>query len=64
MKVNEPYIYFEIFHLDKENSKYEIELAFNGKFRLLRIEPPCNDRNIVAVGDEIGELVQWAIENE
>lgn len=62
--MNEPYIYFEIFHLDKENSKYEIEVAFNGKFSLVKIEPPCNDRAIVAVGDEIGELVQWAIENE
>lgn len=48
----------------EELKKFEIETTENGSFVLLEIEPPCNDRTLLAQGDSISELVQWAIENE
>lgn len=47
----------------EELKKFEIETTENGSFVLLEIEPPCNDRRLLAQGDSIAELVDWALNN-
>ena len=47
----------------EELKKFEIETTENGTFVLLEIEPPCNDRRLLAQGDSIAELVDWALNN-
>lgn len=47
----------------EELKKFEIENTENGSFVLLEIEPPCNDRRLLAQGDSIAELVDWALNN-
>lgn len=47
----------------EELKKFEIEKTENGIFVLLEIEPPCNDRRLLAQGDSIAELVDWALNN-
>lgn len=54
-------MYFEIFQgIAKENRKFEIS-EFKDGFILEEIEPPCNDRRLLAIGDSIAELVEWTL---
>lgn len=47
----------------EELKKFEIETTENGNFVLLEIEPPCNDRRLLAQSESIAELVDWALNN-
>lgn len=56
--------YFEFRYSSFEQlKKFEIELTENGTFVLSEIEPPCADRRLLARGDSIAELVDWALNN-
>lgn len=43
--------------------KFEIEAGWNGTYILSEIEPPCDDRRLLAQGDSVAELVDWALNN-
>ena len=57
------FFYFEF----RDNSYEELkkcEIILNsdtGKYYLVEIEPPCNDRRLLAMGDSVSELVNWAL---
>lgn len=54
----------EYYDNSAEPRKFEIEETWNGAFALLEIESPCNDRRLLAQGDSVAELVDWALKNE
>ena len=55
-------MYFEIYQgEDKENRKFEISQHKEGVFLLEEIEPPCNDRRPLALGDSVSELVDFCL---
>lgn len=54
----------EYYDKSAESRKFEIERTENGTFVLLEIESPCNDRRLLAQGDSVTELVDWALKNE
>ena len=57
------YLYFEFRDNSYEPKKrFEIE-SYEGIFILNEIEQPCDDRRLLAQGDSISELVEWAINN-
>ena len=48
----------------EELKKFEITInTNNGRLLLEAIEPPCNDRRVIATGDTVAELVEWALIN-
>ena len=48
----------------EELKKFEIiSNPDNGRLILEAIEPPCNDRTVIATGDTVAELVEWALIN-
>ncbi|MBP5379123.1 MAG: hypothetical protein J6Y64_06250 [Ruminococcus sp.] len=48
----------------EELKKFEITTnTNNGRLLLEAIEPPCNDRRVIATGDTVAELVEWALIN-
>lgn len=56
--------YFEF--RDNQNEipkRFEIE-QLSDIFYLVEIEQPCDDRRLLASGDSITELVDWALKNE
>ena len=54
----------EYYDNSAEPRKFEIEAIENGTtLVLLEIEPPCNDRRLLAQGDSVAELVEWALNN-
>lgn len=56
--------YFEFCdNLCEDLKKFEIETTENGSFELIEIEPPCNDRRLLARGDSIAQLVDWTLNN-
>lgn len=53
-----------LFDVIEDNFKKRFEIYSNeGYFYLDEIEWPCNDRRLLARGDSVGELVEWAITN-
>lgn len=56
--------YFEFRHNDEELKKFEITTNINNDRLILEaIEPPCNDRQVIATGDTVAELVEWVLQN-
>ena len=56
--------YFEYRDSCEELKKFEITTnPDNGRLLLEAIEPPCNDRKLLATGDTVAELVEWTLQN-
>ena len=55
--------YFEYRDNFGELKRFEITTTRNGWLILESIEKPCNDRQIVAIGDTVAELVDWTLQN-
>lgn len=57
----------EYYDNSAEPRKFEIEITENsilyGTFLLIEIESPSNDRRLLAQGDSVAELVDWALNN-
>lgn len=53
----------EYYDNSAEPRKFEIEEGWNGTFILTEIEPPSNDRRLLAQGNSVSELVEWALNN-
>lgn len=59
-----------IFYFEYRDNSYEELKKFeiitnpdNGGLVLEAIEPPCNDRKLLATGDTVAELIEWTLQH-